>query len=85
MVPFVGTGIKDKLLQLLYMSPVTKIMYGSDGYNIPELFWISAILGKKAVSEALQELVKSEAFDEDYAYKAGSLILSENAARLYKL
>jgi predicted TIM-barrel fold metal-dependent hydrolase len=85
MMPFIGTGIKDKVLQLLYMSPITKIMYGSDGYNIPELFWISAIWGKKAISEAFQELVKSEAFDEDYAYKAGSLILSKNAVRLYKL
>lgn len=84
MIPFVGTGMKDKILQLLYMSPVTKIMYGSDGYNIPEIFWIAAIWGKRAISEALQELVKSEAIDEDYAYKAGSLILSENTNRLYK-
>lgn len=58
-------------------------MYGSDGYRIPELFWISALWGKKAISEALEELVNSEVIDEDYAYKAGSLILSENAIQLY--
>jgi len=84
MIPFVGTGMKDKMLQLLYMSPVTKIMYGSDGYNIPEIFWIAAIWGKRAISEALQELVRSEVIDEDYAYKAGSLILSKNTIKLYK-
>ena len=85
MMPFVGPGMKEKVLQLLQMCPTTKILYGSDGYNIPELFWISAIWGKQAISEALQELVRSKAINEDYAYKVGSLILSENAIRLYKL
>ncbi len=85
MFPFVAAGMKDTLYRLLYMAPVTKIMYGSDGYNIPELFWISAIWGKEAISEALDQLVKSEAIDEDYAYKAGRLILSENTIKLYGL
>jgi predicted TIM-barrel fold metal-dependent hydrolase len=67
------------------MAPTTKIMYGSDGYRIPEIFWISAIWGKKAISEALEDLVRSEVIDIDYAYKAGSLILSENSTRLYKI
>lgn len=85
MIPFIGPGMREKILQLLYMSPTTKILYGSDGYNIPEIFWISAIWGKQALSEALQELVESGAIDEDYAYKAGRLILWGNAVRLYKL
>lgn len=85
MFPFVATGMKNTVLQLLYMAPTTKIMYGSDGYNIPELFWISAIWGKKAISDALDDLVISEAIDEDYAYKTGRLILSENAIKLYNL
>jgi predicted TIM-barrel fold metal-dependent hydrolase len=85
MFPFVATGMKNTVLQLLYMAPTTKIMYGSDGYNIPELFWISAIWGKKAISNALEDLVISEAIDEDYAYKTGRLILSENAIKLYNL
>jgi predicted TIM-barrel fold metal-dependent hydrolase len=83
--PFTATGMKNVMLRLLYMAPVTKIMYGSDGYNIPELFWISALWGKKAISEALEELVKSEVIDEDYAYKAGRLILSENSIKLYAI
>ncbi len=85
MMPFIGPGMKEKVLQLLYMAPTTKIMYGSDGYNNPEIYWIAAIWGKQAISEALQDLVHSDAIDEDYAYKAGGLILSENAIRLYKL
>jgi predicted TIM-barrel fold metal-dependent hydrolase len=85
MFPFTAYGMRDALLRLLYMAPTTKIMYGSDGYRIPEIFWISAIWGKKAISEALEDLVRSEVIDIDYAYKAGSLILSENSTRLYKI
>lgn len=85
MIPFIGTGIKNKILDLLEMAPTTKILYGSDGYNVPELFWISALIGKKAISEALSELVKSEAIDEDYAYKTAEMILSKNSRRLYRI
>ncbi|MEM2127408.1 MAG: amidohydrolase family protein [Candidatus Bathyarchaeia archaeon] len=85
MFPFTAAGMRDATLRLLYMAPVTKIMYGSDGFRIPELFWISALWGKKALSEALEELVNSEVIDEDYAYKAGGLILSENSIKLYKI
>lgn len=85
MIPFIGTGMTEKVLHLLEMAPVSKIMYGSDGYNLPELHWIAAIWGKRSISVALQRLVDSDAMDEDYAYKAGKMILSENAVRLYKL
>ncbi|MEM2126795.1 MAG: amidohydrolase family protein [Candidatus Bathyarchaeia archaeon] len=85
MFPFISAGMRDAALRLLYMAPVTKMMYGSDGFRIPELFWISALWGKKALSEALNELVSSEVIDEDYAYKAGGLILSENSIKLYKI
>jgi len=85
MIPFIGTGIKNKILDLLEMAPTTKILYGSDGYNVPELFWISALMGKKAISEALSELVKSKAIDEDYAYKTAEMILSKNSRRLYRI
>ena len=84
MIPYVTIGMKEKIHALFEMAPTTKIMYGSDAH-IPELYWISAIWGRKAVSGALQQLVDSEAIDEDYAYKAGRMILSKNAEKLYKL
>jgi hypothetical protein len=85
MIPFIGPGIKNKILDLLEMTPVTKILYGSDAHKIPELYWISALLGKRALNAALNALVQSEVIDEDYAYEVGRMILSENAKRLYRL
>jgi len=84
-IPWVNFGSKNVVLQILEMAPTNKIMYGSDGGKIPETYWIGAIIGKEAISKALQELVDSSFIDEDYAYKVGSWILLENAERLYKI
>lgn len=85
MIPWMHIGIRQKLLQLMEMAPMNKIMYGSDGGKFPESYWIAAILVKQELSNALQELVDSRYIDEDYAYKIGSWILSENAKRVYKV
>ena len=84
-VPFISIGAKEKLLNLFEMGPTTKIMHGSDGYNIPELFWISAIRAKRALSAALKELVEANEIDEGWAEEIAEQILSGNAKRIYKL
>jgi predicted TIM-barrel fold metal-dependent hydrolase len=67
------------------MTPTNKIMYGSDGYNIPELFWISALETKRALSRVLNELVESDTIDVDWALEIAEQILSKNTKRIYKL
>ena len=84
-IPFISIGIKEKLLNIFEMTPTTKIMYGSDGYNIPELHWISSILTKKALSAALNGLLESKEIDEEWTHEIAKDILSENAKRIYKL
>lgn len=85
LIPFVGSGIKQSLLNIFDTAPMTKIMYGSDGYNIPELYWIGAILGRRALSETLDEMIRLGFMDEAYALEVGRMILANNARRLYKL
>jgi len=85
MIPFASIGGKDCILQLLEMAPVTKLMYGSDGFGVPEIFWIGGLVGREALSRALQELVESRAIDEEYAHEMARLILHANAVRLYGL
>lgn len=84
MIPFASVGAKACILQLLEMAPVTKLMYGSDGFGVPEIFWIGGIIGREALAGALQELIESKAIDEEYARTAAQLILQGNALRLYK-
>ena len=84
-VPFISIGIKEKLLNLFEMAPTTKIMYGSDGYNIPELYWIAAIQARKVLSATLNELIELKEIDEEWAYEIAKQILSENAKRVYSI
>ncbi len=85
MIPFASIGAKTCILQLLEMAPVTKLMYGSDGFGVPEIFWIGGLIGKEALAAALQELIERRAIDEDYAHSAARQILQGNALRLYRL
>lgn len=84
-IPHISIGIKNKLLNLFEMAPTNKIMYGSDGYTVPEQFWISAIQTKRALSSALNNLVESKEIDIEWAYEISKLFLSDNAKRIYKL
>jgi len=84
-VPFISIGLANKLTNLFEMAPTNKIMYGSDGYNIPELFWISALETKRALSRVLNELVESDTIEADWALEIAEQILSKNTERIYKL
>lgn len=84
-MPFTGVGIKEKLRGLLSIAPATKLMYGSDGFNIPELHWFSSIQTKRVLSAVLNEMLGSGEMEEEWAYEAARQFLRENARRVYKL
>jgi hypothetical protein len=84
-IPIVSVGLKNRLLTLLEMAPTTKIMFGSDGFNVPELHWFSAILTKKALAAILIELMEHEGLAEEEAVDIGENFLAGNAKRLYHL
>ncbi|WP_141334941.1 amidohydrolase family protein [Paenibacillus sp. tmac-D7] len=84
MVPFSSIGIYAKLRQIFEMAPFTKVMYGSDGFNIPEISWLGGKLIRQELGKVLGDFVEEGIIDEEYAYKAAAMILSENARDLYK-
>ena len=84
-IPFISIGVKEKIFNIFEMTPTNKIMYGSDGYNIPELFWISSIIARKAISTVLNELVESEDIDEEWANTIAKQFLNGNTKRIYNL
>ena len=83
--PFIGIGVEEKLRNLMEMAPTTKIMHGSDGYNIPELSWIAALQAKWALERVLDDLIERDEIDEGGAQEIAAQFLSENARRLYDL
>ena len=84
-IPIVSIGLKNRLLTLLEMTPTTKIMYGSDGFNVPELHWFSAILAKRTLTATLVELLEYRGLKEEEAINIGEGFLAGNAKRLYRL
>jgi uncharacterized protein len=71
--------------QALGVAPISKLMYSSDGIGVPELHWISAIDGRRAIGQALGEMVAHGELSLPEAEAAGESILRDNATRLYRL
>lgn len=84
-IPFAGHAAKRIYLEVLEMAPLNKVVYGSDGFTCPETYYVGAVLGKQALTAALQELVQSGFLAVADAAQAGAQILADNARTLYRL
>jgi predicted TIM-barrel fold metal-dependent hydrolase len=84
-IPFLNPASNGRLMEILEIAPSSKVMYGSDGFNLPELFWLSAKLGKRALAECFTDFVHKGLFDENEINRKARCILFENANELYRL
>lgn len=84
-VPFAGHAARAIISEVLEMAPLSKVLYGSDGFNIPEINYTSAKLGKQALTQVLTDLVSDRMLGEADAQAAGAMILAGNARELYRL
>lgn len=84
-IPFAGHGASRILGEVLEMAPWSKVLYSSDGYNVPEIMYTSAKVGKQAVAETLDRLVGDGWMQPEAAPHAAEAILAGNARRLYRI
>jgi len=84
-VPFLNPIDHHRVMEILQVAPSSKIMYGSDGFNLPELIWLGAKVGKSALSKSLTASVKDGLLNENEAGRFAKQILFENANALYRL
>ncbi|PWH14974.1 MAG: hypothetical protein DDG58_12080 [Ardenticatenia bacterium] len=82
-IPFAGGGARRIYAEVLEMAPISKIVYGSDGLALPEIHYVSVLLGKQALAAALQELVDGDLLSPQEAHEAARLILADTARQLY--
>ena len=86
MIPFVE---KLEMLaftrQALSVAPASKLMYSSDGINIPEMHWAGAIRGRSVLAQVLQEMIAVDEIDEQQAFSIATQILHDNAYKVYQL
>ena len=67
----------------LAAAPISRLMYSSDGVRAPELHWMGARDGRRAIAAVLTELVSDGDLDHVQAREAGERILAGNAHSLY--
>ncbi|TMK84638.1 MAG: hypothetical protein E6G44_09695 [Actinobacteria bacterium] len=85
MIPWASVGIEHKLTALLGTAPAGKLLYSSDEASEPEVIWIAARLGRRALEGALTEAVDRDFLTVQEAERLGRGILSENCRRLHGL
>lgn len=74
-----GPALTRVLEELLALAPVTKVLYGSDAWGVPEWFWLAARAARRALAAALAWLPVDE------ARWAARRLLHDNAVQLYRL
>ncbi len=84
-IPYLNLVGSERLKEILQIAPTSKIMYGSDGFNLPELYWLGAKVGKNVLSKCLSQLCEDGLFSDETARQMATKILFENANKLYGL
>lgn len=84
-IPFVAGEARAVLRELLGLAPASKVLYSSDAFHIPELYYLGAILGRRALGEVLDEYIRDDLLTPPAAERMAQMILHENAQRVYEL
>lgn len=81
-----ATLAADRIIETaLGLVPGSKVLYGSDEASEPEVLWISARLGRAALTRVLQRAVDNDMLTVDEAEDLGRAVLAGNTQRLHGL
>jgi len=85
-IPFV-----DKLEMLAFtrqalgVAPASKLMFSTDGINVPEMHWAGALRGRSIIGQVLGEMIDADEINEEQAHHVAQLILRDTAYAVYRL
>jgi predicted TIM-barrel fold metal-dependent hydrolase len=81
-----ATVAADRAIETaLGLVPGSKVLYGSDEASEPEVLWISARLGRSAITRVLQRSVDHDMLTTRQAIDIGHAVLAGNTQRLHGL
>ncbi len=83
--PFATTGIPAMLRDVLGMAPFSKVMFATDAFVMPEIFWLAARWGRWGLGRILDEFIADGFLTQSEAWAAAETILGQNARQLYRL
>jgi predicted TIM-barrel fold metal-dependent hydrolase len=71
--------------ELIGLAPASKLLFSTDASLIPELYWVGARLGRRALGRVLDEHIAEGALDEATALDWAERILWRNSEAVYGL
>jgi uncharacterized protein len=84
-IPLATTGIPAVLRDVLGMAPFSKILFATDAFTMPEIYWLAARWGRWGLGRVLEEFIADGFLSADEAWSAAEAILGGNAQALYGL
>lgn len=85
MSPLANRGLHDRFLSLFESVPMSKLLHGSDAYNLPEFYFASGKWTKRYLASALAVLIDDGIYTLDEAIPVAKAILFDNTLKAYKL
>ncbi|XP_020588866.1 protein fluG [Phalaenopsis equestris] len=78
-------GMISSVTELLHLAPIKKVMYSSDGFAFPELYYLGSKSAREVLFHVLSNACKDGDLTVDEAVLAVQDIFRENALWLYNL
>ncbi len=85
MSPTIHQGLERRFGEILEAVPMSKILFGSDSWSVPENNWLAGRWGKRYLSRALAVYVKEGSLTRDEALEGAQMMLYKNNRRVYNL
>ena len=82
-IPYLASDIPTLVRTSLNLAPTSKVLFSTDGYSIPEIFWIAARWGRWGIGVALEEWLKGEMISANEADEIAHQLLHGNAETIY--
>jgi len=84
-IPFATVDIPAIWRQAFSLTPISKVLFSTDAYSIPDIYWLAARWGRWGLAQVLDELIAIGAFTQDEALDAAHQILHVNSEKLYEI
>jgi predicted TIM-barrel fold metal-dependent hydrolase len=82
-VPFATSGIPAMLVDILGIAPFSKLLFATDAFTMPEIYWLAARWGRWGLSRVLANFVSDGFLAQQEVRPTAEAILGGNASRLY--
>jgi len=80
-----GARAPALLAEALELAPYGKFLYSSDAFGLPELYYLSAALFRRALSDFLRAGLEEDLYSERTVVRLTRILCADNAKRAYQL